>query len=137
MATLDGARAAGFADVVGRIAPGWKADLAVLDLGPTYFHPANDVVRQLVYCEVGSSVRTVLVDGRVVLDEGRVTTVDEAALLAEADEVGRRVAAEASGRAAEVRRLEPHVRRAYLAANRAEWPVNHYASEAYRVLPAE
>jgi cytosine/adenosine deaminase-related metal-dependent hydrolase len=137
MATVDGARAAGFAGLVGRIAPGWKADLAVLDLGPTYFHPANDVVRQLVHCEVGSSVRTVLVDGRVVLDEGRVTTIDEAALLAEADEVGRRVAAEASGRAAEVRRLEPHVRRAYLAANRAEWPVNHYASEAYRALPAE
>ncbi|MGH7264014.1 MAG: amidohydrolase family protein [Candidatus Rokuibacteriota bacterium] len=137
MATVDGARAAGFADRVGRIAPGWKADLTVLDLGSSYFHPANDLVRQLVYCEVGSSVRTVLVDGRVVLDEGRVTTVDEAALLAEADEVGRRVAAEMEGRAADVRRLEPYVRRAYLAANRAEWPVNHYASEAYRALPAE
>ena len=59
----------------------------LLDLGASYYHPRNDLVQHLVFCEVGSSVRTVLVDGRVLLDEGRVTTVDEAALLAEADEV--------------------------------------------------
>ena len=90
-----------------------------------------------MYCEVGSSVRTVLIDGRVVLDEGRVTTIDEAALLAEADETGPQIAADVPGRAAGVRRLEPYVRPAYLAANPANWAVNHYASDAYRWLPAE
>jgi len=137
MATVEGARAAGFGDAVGRIAPGCKADLVILDLKQSYYHPRNDLVRQLVYCEVGSSVRTVLVDGRVVVEDGRVTTVDEAALLAEADEVGRRIAAEMQVSLAEVRRLEPYVRRAYLAANRADWPINQYASDAYRSLPAE
>jgi 5-methylthioadenosine/S-adenosylhomocysteine deaminase len=137
MATVEGARGAGFGDDLGAIAPGRKADLVLLDLGATYYHPRNDLVQHLVFCEVGSSVRTALVDGRVVLDEGRVTTVDEPALLAEADEIAARVAVEMGDRVAEVRRLEPYVRRAYLAANRADWPVNHYASEAYRDLPRE
>jgi cytosine/adenosine deaminase-related metal-dependent hydrolase len=80
MATLHGARAAGFGDQIGRIATGFKADFVLLDLGTTYYHPRNDLIQHVVFAEVGSSVRTVLVDGRVVLDEGRVTTVDEAAL---------------------------------------------------------
>lgn len=41
------------------------------------------------------------------------------------------------GPVGEVRRLEPYVRRAYFAANRADWPVNQYASEAHRRLPVE
>jgi len=135
MATLDGARAAGFGGQIGRIAPGFKADFTVLDLGTTYYHPRNDLIQHLVYCEVGSSVRTVLIDGRVVLDEGRVTTVDETAILAEADEIAKRVAVEMQGPASQVKSLEPYVRRAYFATNRADWPVNHFASEAYRTLP--
>jgi 5-methylthioadenosine/S-adenosylhomocysteine deaminase len=137
MATLDGARAAGFGDEIGRIAPGRKADLVLLDLGASYYSPRNDLVRHLVFCEAGSSVRTVIVDGRVVFDDGRVTTVDEAALLAEADEIARRIPVEMEGRVREVRRLEPYIRRAYLAANRADWAVNQYASDAYRILPTE
>ncbi len=80
---------------------------------------------------------TVLVDGRVIVRDGRLTTVDEAALLAEADEIGQRVAVEMQGPASLARRLEPYVRQAYLAANRAPWPTNQYASDAYRRLPAE
>jgi cytosine/adenosine deaminase-related metal-dependent hydrolase len=137
MATLDGARAAGFADRIGRIAPGFKADLVLLDLAASYYHPRNDLLQHLVYCEAGSSVRTVLVDGRVVLDEGRVTTVDEAALFAEADEIAKRVAVEMQGPAGEVHRLEPYVRRAYFGTNRVDWAVNHFASDAYRSLPTE
>jgi cytosine/adenosine deaminase-related metal-dependent hydrolase len=137
LATVGGARAAGFDGQTGLVAPGYKADLALLDLRSTYFHPRNDLVAQLVHCEVGSSVTTVLVDGRVIVRDGRLTTVDEAALLAEADEIGRRVAVEMQGPASLARRLEPYVRRAYLAANRADWPTNQYASDAYRRLPAQ
>jgi cytosine/adenosine deaminase-related metal-dependent hydrolase len=137
MATLDGARAAGFGGAIGRVAPGFKADLVLLDLGASYYHPRNDLVQHLVFCEAGSSVRTVLVDGRVVLDEGRVTTVDEAALFAEADEIAKRVAVEMQGPTSQARRLEPYIRRASFAACGADWPINRYASEAYRALPAE
>jgi cytosine/adenosine deaminase-related metal-dependent hydrolase len=136
MATLGGARAAGFEGQTGAIRPGMKADLVLLDLRSTYFHPRNDLVSQVVHCEAGSSVDTVLVDGRAIVRGGRVTGVDEDALLAEADEIGRRVAVEMQAPMSLVHRLEPYVRQAYLAANRVEWPVNRYASEAYRALPA-
>jgi 5-methylthioadenosine/S-adenosylhomocysteine deaminase len=135
MATTNGARAAGFGGHVGTIAPEQKADLVLLDLGATYFHPRNDLLNQLVYAEVGSSVTTVLVNGRVIVDEGRMTTVDEQALLAEADEIGHRVALEMEEPTALVRRLEPYLRRVHFDLNRADGPANRYASEAYRGLP--
>lgn len=123
MATLGGARAAGFEGQLGRIAPGYLADLVLLDRRTPYFHPLNDPVRQLVFCEPGSSVRTVVVGGRVIVDEGRVTTVDEAALLEEADAIAARIAREAEGRLGLTRQLEPYVRAAHLAACAAPWPV--------------
>jgi 5-methylthioadenosine/S-adenosylhomocysteine deaminase len=92
-------------------------------------------LNQLVYCEVGSSVRTVLVDGRVIVRDGRLTTVDETALLAEADDIGRRVAAELDGSLSFVRRLQPYLRQAYLEICQADWPINRYASDAFRDLP--
>jgi 5-methylthioadenosine/S-adenosylhomocysteine deaminase len=137
MATLGGARAAGFEGETGTIAPGRKADLVLLDLSATYYHPRNDLVSQLVHCEVGNSVRTAVVDGRVIVRDGWVTTVDEPALLAEADEIGQRVAIEMQGPASLAQRLAPYVRQAYLGATRALWPVNEYASDAYRALSAQ
>ena len=54
------------------------------------FTPLNDPFQHLVYSETGSSVRTVLVNGRVVVEEGRLLTVDEESLLVEAREVWAR-----------------------------------------------
>ncbi len=64
-------------------ASGAQADLILLDLDTTAFTPLNDLRRQLVHCEDGSSVRTTIVAGRVVFENGRITTVDEPALRAE------------------------------------------------------
>ncbi len=69
---------------LGAVRPGYLADLALLDLDTLAFTPLNDLRSHLVYCEPGASVRLTMVDGRVVFDEGRVSTVDEPALLAEA-----------------------------------------------------
>ena len=60
------------------------ADLIVLDLDTHAFTPLNDLRRQLVYCEDGSSVRYTIVNGQIVFENGRVTGIDEAALRAEA-----------------------------------------------------
>jgi 5-methylthioadenosine/S-adenosylhomocysteine deaminase len=137
MATTGGARAAGLEGELGELRPGLLADLVLLDLGTSGWHPANDLAEQVVFCETGSSVRTVLVGGQAVVRDGRVATVDEAALLAEADEIGRRLAGELERRGELAGRLLPHLRRAYLAVNRAAWPVNRYGSESYRALPTE
>jgi len=54
------------------------------DLARPRWAPCNDPAQQLVFGETGDSVHTVVVDGRVVVEQGRVTTVDVAALVREA-----------------------------------------------------
>jgi len=109
MATAGGARSMGLENEVGAVTAGRRADLLVLDLGGLAFTPLNDPVRQLVYCENGSSVRTVLVNGQVVVDEGRLTTVDLPALREEAVEYARKVAADNHGVREQAARLRPYL----------------------------
>lgn len=72
---------------LGTLGLGAPADLIVVDLSTLAFLPMNDLVRQLVHVENGTSVRLTMVAGRVVAEAGVVTSVDEAALLAEARSV--------------------------------------------------
>jgi 5-methylthioadenosine/S-adenosylhomocysteine deaminase len=82
-ATLGGARASGLAGQIGAIRPGMTADLVLIDLNDFAYQPFNSAARQLVYCETGRAVDTVMVDGRIVLADGKLTTVDESAFRAE------------------------------------------------------
>jgi guanine deaminase len=75
-ATEGSARALGFAGKIGRIAPGYKADIVMLDLDHPNWLPLNDPVNQLVHCEDGTAVASVMIGGRLVVDSRRVTTVD-------------------------------------------------------------
>jgi 5-methylthioadenosine/S-adenosylhomocysteine deaminase len=75
-ATEGSARALGFGDRIGRIAPGYKADLVLLDLDHPNWLPFNDPVNQLVHCEDGNAVASVMIGGRLVVHERRVLTVD-------------------------------------------------------------
>ena len=109
MATAGGARSMGLEQEIGALTVGRRADLAVLDLDALGFTPLNDPVRQLVYCENGSSVRTVLVNGQVVVDEGRLTTLDLRALREEAVEHARKVAADNVAVREQAARLRPYL----------------------------
>lgn len=90
-ATRGGARSVRLTDDVGAVAAGRKADLVVLDMRTVNFTPLNDVINHLVYCENGASVRTVMVNGRIVVRDGRCTGVDEDAVLAEIRELAPEV----------------------------------------------
>lgn len=79
-ATLGNARTAGLQGEVGAIRPGYCADLVLLDLNDPAYLPYNSAARQLVYTESGRGVDTVVINGRVVMQEGHVTTIDEQAL---------------------------------------------------------
>ena len=76
-ATQAGADGARLGDVIGRIAPGFKADLTLIDMRDPTFSPMNSAARQLVHIEAGRGVRHVIVDGRVVVRDRQLTTVDE------------------------------------------------------------
>ncbi|MBM3487163.1 MAG: amidohydrolase family protein [Alphaproteobacteria bacterium] len=73
--TIAGARALG-RDDIGRIAPGAKADLALIDLGNAWMRPVRDPLRSLVYTAADRAISDVFVDGKAVLRDGRLTTLD-------------------------------------------------------------
>jgi 5-methylthioadenosine/S-adenosylhomocysteine deaminase len=85
MATRGGARAAGMEDRIGSIEPGKRADIVIHSLNRPEMIPSASMLRNLFYASRSKSVRTVIVNGRVVLDDGKFTTVDERALLKEID----------------------------------------------------
>ena len=82
-ATIGGARSAGLGDVTGSLEPGKCADLIMLRMDELAFTPLNDLCKHLVYCENGSSIDRVIVDGVTVVEHGRLTQINEQAVLAE------------------------------------------------------
>jgi 5-methylthioadenosine/S-adenosylhomocysteine deaminase len=81
--TLAGGRALGFADSLGSIRVGARADLVAYRLASVTFAPLNDPLRQLVYAERGAGLDFAMVDGEVVVANGRLTRIDEAAIVRE------------------------------------------------------
>ena len=86
-ATLGGARAMNLDGEIGAIEPGMKADLVIIDLADVVYQPLNSVGRQVVFGESGRGVETTIVDGRIVVRDRRLLTIDEAALRSELEAV--------------------------------------------------
>jgi cytosine/adenosine deaminase-related metal-dependent hydrolase len=80
MATLGGARVLGLDHEIGSIEVGKRADVITVDLGGLHLVPAPDVVSALVYCARAADVRNTIVDGRVLLRDGRLVSLDEEAV---------------------------------------------------------
>jgi guanine deaminase len=79
-ATEGGADGARMGQTLGRIAPGCKADITLIDTRDPSFSPMNSAARQLVHIEAGRGVRHVIVDGKVVVRDRQLTTLDEATI---------------------------------------------------------
>jgi 5-methylthioadenosine/S-adenosylhomocysteine deaminase len=95
MATIGGARAVGLEDEIGSIEVGKKADLALVDTSSAFIAPIHDPVSALVYAALGHETSMVLIDGRIVMREGRVLTVDEAAIRRDAQKAAADLTARA------------------------------------------
>jgi cytosine/adenosine deaminase-related metal-dependent hydrolase len=95
-ATLGGARALG-RDDLGRLAPGARADLLIVDLQTMQYGAVRDPVKSLVECGTARDIETIVIDGRTLVENGRSVTVDEAALLREIQAAGERSWAAAPG----------------------------------------
>jgi 5-methylthioadenosine/S-adenosylhomocysteine deaminase len=87
MATENGARACRIE--AGTLDPGRLADLVLVNLSGAHLLPVHDIVNSLVYCAKGSDVKTVIIDGQVVLHERQLVTMEEQAILDMAQEWGQ------------------------------------------------
>ena len=92
-ATQGSARVLGFGDRIGRIARGYKADLVMLDLDHPNWLPFNNPVNQLVHSEDGNAVHSVMIAGRMVVENRRILTVDMDRLRARVEAARERLAA--------------------------------------------
>jgi len=86
MATVDGAKAVGLADV-GSLAPGFRADLTALRGDSPNLNPLYDAPSHLVYAASGGEVRLTMVDGKAVYRDGAFSGIDYPGLLAEMDDI--------------------------------------------------
>jgi 5-methylthioadenosine/S-adenosylhomocysteine deaminase len=101
MATIDGARALGLDDGIGSLEAGKKADLCAVNLKTAFAVPVHNPVSALVYSAIGQEAELVMVNGKILMEEGRLLLIDEAALLDEVTEAARKLA-ERAGTAAKV-----------------------------------
>jgi cytosine/adenosine deaminase-related metal-dependent hydrolase len=90
-ATLGGAKALGRPDL-GRLAPGAKADIVIVDLTGLHTALTYDPIKTMVYFASQNDIKTVIVDGRKVVEEGRIPGLDEEELGRKANEVNHRYA---------------------------------------------
>jgi 5-methylthioadenosine/S-adenosylhomocysteine deaminase len=86
MATRNGADILGLGDITGSIRPGKKADLVIANLDKPHLTPIYDIYSHIVYSMHSSDIETVMVNGKIVIDNGRPTTMDEEKIMAKAKE---------------------------------------------------
>jgi cytosine/adenosine deaminase-related metal-dependent hydrolase len=90
-ATLGGARAVRQAAAIGSLAVGRKADLLVVDTRRAHLVPAGRIVSAWIHNGQPADIESVMVDGQFVMRNGKVQTLDEERIVAEADAAGRRI----------------------------------------------
>lgn len=81
MATRNGAEILGIGEKTGSLKPGKKADLVMADLDKPHLTPLYDIYSHITYCLRPSDIETVMVNGKVVVEDGKLTTMDEDEIL--------------------------------------------------------
>lgn len=91
MATINGARALGMEALIGSLEPGKRADLITVSMSAARQVPMYDAVSHLVYVTRGDDVRNTIVNGKVLMRDRRLTTLNEAEVLAQAKALAQKV----------------------------------------------
>lgn len=126
-ATRGGAHAMRCSQRRGMLAPGYDADIILLDLGTSSFSPPNDLKRQLIFTDTGSSVVMTMIAGKVVVEDGRLLTADEEAIRAEINATIPGFMETARENTAYAARYEPYFREMYLKAAQRDVGFNRWA----------
>lgn len=100
LVTIDAAKTLGLEQRVGSIEKGKRADLIVIDLKtpqttPILSSPAGNIIPNLVYSARGSEVETVIVDGRIIMEDRRILTANEDRVIEEAQRAAQRIVGKA------------------------------------------
>jgi 5-methylthioadenosine/S-adenosylhomocysteine deaminase len=85
MATVDGARALGLGDCVGSLEVGKNADIVLIDLSKPHLKPLHNVYANIVYSTRASDVNTVIVNGKILMENRVVKTLDENSVIERAE----------------------------------------------------
>ncbi|MGQ9564950.1 MAG: amidohydrolase [Candidatus Bathyarchaeales archaeon] len=93
MATREGAKVLGIENVVGTLEAGKKADLIIIDLKKPHLSPMHDIYANLVYSATGSDVDTVMVNGKILMENRQVTVADEEKILKKAQKTAQNLLA--------------------------------------------
>ncbi|MGD9079090.1 MAG: amidohydrolase [Desulfobacterales bacterium] len=91
MATINGARALGLETVTGSLETGKKADLIIVDTNKPHLTPMYSPVSHLVYAAKGSDVTTSIINGTVVMNDGRLKTMDLKAVMDDVNRIAKEV----------------------------------------------
>ena len=89
MATIGGAKALGLESLCGSIEVGKRADLTLVDIDTAHLQPVNDIFSQIVHCAKASDVKTVIVDGEILMRDRQLTRLDDQHILAESKVANR------------------------------------------------
>ncbi len=89
MATINGAKALQWDDEIGTLEVGKKADLILVDIDKPHFAPWNNSVSDLVYSAQGSDVKTSIVNGKILMKDYEVLTMDVERIMAETERLAR------------------------------------------------
>ena len=88
MATINGAKAYGLDQKLGSLEPGKRADIVIIDFDKSHLTPCHDVYAHLVYSVNKADVDSVLIDGKIHLENGELISLDEESIKAEVHKIG-------------------------------------------------
>jgi len=125
-----GAAAMRQAHRIGRLAPGFQADLVMLDLDTLPFTPLNDIARQLVYADASRAIVMTMVAGQVVVRDGKLLSVDEPALRQEARAIMNEAAQQRDTLMRDAAQWLPHYRAMYQKSLAVDVRMNRWVGDA-------
>jgi 5-methylthioadenosine/S-adenosylhomocysteine deaminase len=92
IATRGGAQVIGLADQVGALEPGYLADLILVDMSGPHVQPLHSITASLVYATRASDVQTVIVDGKILMRDRRLLTLNKAEIVEQVNQAMERLA---------------------------------------------
>lgn len=91
MATIEGAKVLGLENEIGTLEPGKKADMIFIKTDKLHMCPANDVCANLVYSSNGADVETVMIDGKVIMQNRKMLNLDEKQVMRQVKKIAKRL----------------------------------------------